>query len=125
MPLSRPADRIPHDHRVGTDRRRWTPLGPSQDGANQNGRANRPGGPRDLPPRILVEQRIDIRRILRPDNELRLGGSPGADIVGQSQRLADMVVQHGAALGIEIQTEPGGDIALHHSDRHRGPAVPG
>ncbi len=62
--------------------------------------------------------RVDVRRVLRPDHELRLRRPPGPHVVGQPHGLADVVVEHRAALGVEVQPEPG-HVALDrgHVDR--------
>ena len=43
------------------------------------------------------------------------GARPGPHVLGQPHRLADVVVEHRAALGVELQPEPR-HVALHRGD---------
>ena len=71
--------------------------------------------------RVGVADRVDVAGVLRPHHQVGLLGPAGRDLGGQRERGVDVVVEHGPALGVELQPEPG-HVALHDRDRDR-PAV--
>ena len=128
--VARSGDRIPDDHRVGRSRVRPA-SGPAASSTvpTRIGAPIACGGHRDLLRRVGVGQRVDIRRVLRPDHELRLRRAARHARLGQPEGLPNVVVQHRAALRVEVQAEPG-HVALHHRDgdgrfvARSGPGVP-
>ena len=113
-----PVSGIPDDDRV---RRHRVVAGVARRGkhtADQNRRLDRVDRHRDLVGGVLVGQWVDIRRVLRPDDEQRLRCPPRAHVVGQPHRLPHVVVEHRPALSVEVQPELR-HIALHCSDVDR------
>ncbi len=116
--LARTGGGVPYDHGVGGRRIFHRRFRTGDDRADQD---RNPDGPRsnvDLLGGVEISQRVDIRGILRPDHESRLRSFTGPHVLGELEGLPDMVVQDGAALGIEVQPQPR-DIALDRGDRDR------
>ena len=71
--------------------------------------------------RVVGDERVDVAGVLRPDHDVRFRGSAGRDLGGEGERGPHVVVEHGAALRVEFETEPR-HVALHDRDLDR-PAV--
>lgn len=71
----------------------------------------------DLSPRILIPERVDVRGVLRPEDDIR-PGLAGRDLGGQAHCALHVVVEHGPTFGVEVQAGPR-HIALDisHGDR--------
>lgn len=85
---------------------------------NEDRRVGHAQGPVDGLGSIGIASRIDVRGILRPDDELGVGMS-GLALAGHpGDGDLDVVVQYRAALGVEVQAGPG-DVALDGHDPRR------
>ena len=118
MAVGRSGDRIPDDHRVGVFGRFLHAAWNVEHGADQDRRADCRGCVLDLLPGVGIDEWIDIRRVLGPDHELRLWGDPRTHVLGQPERLPNVVVQHRSPLRVEVQPESR-HIALHSRDGDR------
>ena len=85
---------------------------PLEHGADHDRRAD--GGRRALlitTGRVGVAERVDVGGVLRPDHQVGLRLGAGGDRRGGGPGHGDVVVEDGAALGVEVQ--PGSrDVAL-------------
>ena len=103
--------RIPDDHRVCFSRG-VRPAG-VEHRADQDRGSDRLDGHRDLLCRVGVAQRVDLRCVLGPDDNVGSGRATGMHVVGQPASLPDIVGQHRETLRVELQTESG-HVALNH-----------
>ena len=90
-------------------------------------RRRRPGSARRSPAAAgrsdgaasALRVRVDVGAVLRPDHQVRLRLRRRPPRAAASSRVrCDVVVQHGAALGVEVQAEPR-HVALDHRDGRR------
>src|SRR5262249_425983 len=68
---------------------------------------DRAGGGVDRQGRVGVAQRVDVAGVLRPDHQVWVWGLTAPDLVGQLDGGLDVVVQHGAALLVEVKAKAG------------------
>ena len=66
---------------------------------------------------VGVAQRVDVRGVLRPQHHVRARAATGGDVRGELLGDPHVVVEHRAALRVEVQAEPR-HVALHGRDRH-------
>ena len=92
--------------------------GAGQDGADHHRHPDLVGHGPDLPGGVGVADRVDVRGVLGPDHQVGAGGPACADVVGEAAGLRDVVVEHGPALGVEVEARAR-DVALHGGHRDR------
>ena len=105
--------RVPHEHGVGD-----VLPGPLQDGAEQHRGADGVGRRRDDRGGVLVGQRVDVGGVLGPQDEVDRVLLPRVDALGQVEGALHVVVEHRAALGVEVQAGAR-HVALHGGDADR------
>ena len=94
-------------------------AGPVEDGADQDGHSDGGDGVVDLGPGIGIRQRIDVGGVLGPHDEIGAWAGTGAHLGGEGERLLDVVVEHLASAGVELQAAVG-NVALDEGDGQAG-----
>ncbi|CKR65382.1 Uncharacterised protein [Mycobacterium tuberculosis] len=90
--VGRPGAGIPDNGRIGPLRIFTRTARNIHQGADQDRRADRFGRCGDPLTGVGVDERVDVRRVLRPDDELGLLRQPRMHVGGQPQRLLNVVV---------------------------------
>ena len=87
----------------------------------------RVGGHRDLAGRIGVGDRVDVRRVLRPDDDGRLRCTALPARPRRAAASPDVVVEHRAPLRVELRARAAarcpGSPPRRRADRHRRPTA--
>ena len=88
--------------------------------AQHDRHADGAGGLVDRRGGVRVAQRVDVGGVLRPEHQVGRGRRPAATSAASCSVTRDVVVEHRAPLGVEVQAEPG-HVALDRGDRHGAP----
>jgi hypothetical protein len=84
-------------------------------GAEHDRHADGAGGLVDRGRGVRVAQGVDVGGVLRPQHDVRAGPAAGGHVCGELFGDPNVVVEHGAALCVEVQAQPR-DVALHRGD---------